>query len=267
MAEAPQPVEARRPEEFRNYAAEARDTVKEFYRLNHTHQTLDFVLAKKEQYLSLDRMEMTVWEALEYLEQLVDDSDPDVDFTQIEHAVQTAEAVRAAGQPRWFQLTGLVHDLGKILCIWGEPQWAVVGDTFPVGCRFSEKCIYHEFFASNPDASHPVYATEHGIYQPHCGLDHVHISWGHDEYVYHVFKNHLPKEGLYALRYHSLYPWHKEGAYAHLANEDDREALKWVKAFNRFDLYSKGDARPNVKELTPYYKDLIDEFVPGKFRW
>ena len=97
MAEAPQPVEARRPEEFRNYAAEARSTVREFYRLNHTHQTLDFVLAKKKEYLSLDRLEMTVWEALEYLEQLVDDSDPDVDFTQIEHAMQTAEAIRAAG--------------------------------------------------------------------------------------------------------------------------------------------------------------------------
>ena len=28
---------------FRDYEAEARDTVKTFYRLNHTHQTLDFV--------------------------------------------------------------------------------------------------------------------------------------------------------------------------------------------------------------------------------
>jgi inositol oxygenase len=43
--------------------------------------------------------------------------------------------------------------------------------------------------------------------------------------------------------------------------------MKWVKAFNRFDLYSKGDARPNVAELTPYYKDLIDEYAPGKLRW
>ena len=43
--------------------------------------------------------------------------------------------------------------------------------------------------------------------------------------------------------------------------------MKWVKAFNRFDLYSKGDQRPNVTELTPYYKDLIDEYVPGKLQW
>jgi len=267
MAQATHPGEGKKPEEFRNYAAEARSSVREFYRLNHTHQTLDFVLGKKKEYLSLHRMEMTVWEALEYMNQLVDDSDPDVDFTQIEHAMQTAEAIRAAGQPRWFQLTGLVHDLGKVLCIWGEPQWAVVGDTFPVGCKFSDKCVYPEFFELNPDSKKPELMTENGIYEEHCGLDNVHLSWGHDEYVYTVFKNHIPEGGLYALRYHSFYPWHKEGAYTHLTNENDRECMKWVKAFNRFDLYSKGDARPNVTELTPYYKDLIDEYVPGKLNW
>ena len=55
-------------DEFRNYDAEARDTVKEFYRLNHTHQTLDFVLDKKREYLGLNRKRMKVWEALEYLD-------------------------------------------------------------------------------------------------------------------------------------------------------------------------------------------------------
>jgi len=260
-------AEGRKPEEFRNYAAEARSTVKEFYRLNHTYQTYDFVQQKKAQYLSLSRRQMTVWEALEYLDTLVDDSDPDVDFTQIEHAMQTAEAIRATGQPRWFVLTGLVHDLGKILCLFGEPQWAVVGDTFPVGCRFSEKCVYPEFFALNPDNDHPVYSTELGIYERNCGLDNVHLSWGHDEYIYHVVKDKLPEGGLYALRYHSFYPWHKEGGYDYLCNVKDRELMKWVKAFNRFDLYSKGDARPDVKALRPYYEELIDEFLPGKLNW
>ena len=32
---------------FRNYDEPARDTVREFYRLNHAHQTLDFVLAEE----------------------------------------------------------------------------------------------------------------------------------------------------------------------------------------------------------------------------
>ena len=248
---------------FRNYETTARDTVREFYRLNHANQTLDFVLAKKAEYLPLERRRMTVWEALEYLNTLVDDSDPDVDFSQIDHALQTAEAVRQAGQPRWLIAAGLVHDLGKVLCLFGEPQWAVVGDTFPVGCAFSDRAVYSEYFAFNPDHAHPLYSTANGIYEPHCGLDNVHMSWGHDEYIFHVVKDHLPVEALYSLRYHSFYPWHKEGAYQHLANDRDREMMKWVKAFNRFDLYSKSDAKPDLAELKPFYDDLIAEFFPG----
>jgi inositol oxygenase len=248
--------------QFRDFAAERRDTVREFYRLNHEHQTLEFVLQKKADYLSLSRKKMTVWEALEFLDTLVDDSDPDVDYTQTEHALQTAEAVRRARQPRWLIAAGLVHDLGKMLCLFGEPQWAVVGDTFPVGCQFSDRAVYPEFFALNADSRDSRYSTKLGIYERHCGLDRVHMSWGHDEYIFHVVKDHLPVEALYALRYHSFYPWHKEGDYDYLCNERDREMLKWVKAFNRYDLYSKGDGRPVLAELRPFYEDLVAEFFP-----
>src|SRR5918995_1587618 len=251
------------PTTFRNYAAPARPTVEEFYRLNHRYQTLDFVLQKKAKYLPLDRRTMGVWDALEYLETLVDDSDPDLDLTQIDHALQTAESIRRANQPRWFVATGLIHDLGKILCLWGEPQWAVVGDTFPVGCAFSDKIVYAEFFDANPDSSHPVYSTPNGIYEPHCGLDAVHMSWGHDEFLYHVVKDVMPEEALYMIRYHSFYAAHREGAYEHLMTDRDREMFKWVRAFNRYDLYSKGDGKPDAKALRPYYEDLINEFFPA----
>ena len=36
---------------FRDYEAETRPEVKEFYRLNHRYQTLEFARRKKEQYL------------------------------------------------------------------------------------------------------------------------------------------------------------------------------------------------------------------------
>jgi inositol oxygenase len=35
------------------------------------------------------------------------------------------------------------------------------------------------------------------------------------------------------IRYHSFYPWHREGAYRHFMNEDDEADLKAVLAFNR----------------------------------
>ena len=252
---------------FRDYRAQARPSVREFYRLNHAHQTYEFVLAKKKQYLAKNRAEMGVWEAMEFLNTLVDDSDPDVDFSQIEHLMQSAEAIRAHGHPRWFILTGLIHDLGKVLCLFGEPQWAVVGDTFPVGCRYSDKIVFAEFFDANPDARNPLFQTEYGVYEAHLGLDDVHLSWGHDEYLYHVTKDYLPEEALAMIRFHSFYAAHREDAYGHLMNERDRELMKWVRAFNPYDLYSKRHAKPDVAALGPYYRDLIAEFFPPKIRW
>ncbi len=68
------------------------------------------------------------------------------------HSFQTAERIREDHPDKdWFHLTGLVHDVGKVLAVWGEPQYAVVGDTFPVCCAFSSKCVFPELFTDNPD--------------------------------------------------------------------------------------------------------------------
>ena len=68
------------------------------------------------------------------------------------HSFQTAERIRAVHPDKeWLQLTGLIHDIGKVVALWGEPQYAVVGDTFPVGCQFSKKCVLYESFEDNPD--------------------------------------------------------------------------------------------------------------------
>jgi inositol oxygenase len=69
------------------------------------------------------------------------------------------------------------------------------------------------------------------------------------------------------IRYHSFYAAHKEGAYTHLMNDRDRELFAWVRAFNPYDLYSKGAARPDVAGLRPYYEDLLAEFFPPVLRW
>ncbi len=254
-------------EEFRNYRAGVNPVVEQFYRENHAHQTLDFVLAKKAQYTPLNKRRMSVWEAMEYLNTLVDDSDPDTDLSQIEHLMQTSEAIRRDGHPRWFVLTGLIHDLGKVLCLYGEPQWSVVGDTFPVGCAFSDKIVYPEFFAANADSQVPQLQTQYGIYSKNCGLQNVHLSWGHDEYLYHVTKDYLPEPAQYMIRYHSFYPGHREHAYDHLLSEHDREMFEWVRKFNPYDLYSKSAERPDANRLMPYYLDLIAEFFPSELRW
>ena len=254
-------------EEFRNYKVDANPTVTEFYRQNHAHQTLEFVLKKKAEYCGLTRGKKSIWEMAEYLNTLVDESDPDTDLTQIEHLLQTAEAIRKDGHPRWMVLAGFLHDLGKVLCLYGEPQWAVVGDTFPVGCAYSDQIVFPEFFATNPDRNVSDYQTEYGIYEQNCGLNKVHLSFGHDEYIYHVTRAYIPEEAQYMLRYHSFYPAHKHGAYRHLMNRQDEHMFKWVQKFNPYDLYSKGRERPNIREVLPYYRDLISEFFPDKIDW
>ncbi len=254
-------------EDYRDYDRPARDTVRDFYRLNHRHQTYDFVRRKKQDFLRLDRRRMTVLQAMDFLDTLVDDSDPDIDLSQREHLLQTAEAIRADGHEDWFVLVGLIHDLGKVLCLFGEPQWAVVGDTFPVGCAFSDRIVYSEFFADNPDTRDPKLQSLCGVYAEGCGLRNVHLSWGHDEYLYRVVEDRLPEPALYAIRYHSFYPWHREGAYGHLLDEHDRAMLPWVLEFNSYDLYSKSPVRPDWDRLRPYYTAVIDRYLPGELRW
>ena len=259
--------EGKTEEEFRQYDAEATPGVAKFYRLNHTHQTVDYVLAKEKEYFGLSRGQKSIWEAAEFLNTLVDDSDPDTDLTQLEHLLQTSEAMRRDNRPRWMVATGFVHDLGKVLCLYGEPQWGVVGDTFPVGCAWSNRIVFPEYFTANPDLHNPLYQTKYGIYEPNCGLDKVHMSFGHDGYIYEAMKHYLPTEALYMLRYHSFYPWHKHGAYAHLTNEQDQENLHWIHEFNQYDLYSKGHTKPDLADLKPYYDDLFAEFFPAKLAW
>ncbi|KAH8898913.1 inositol oxygenase 1 [Thozetella sp. PMI_491] len=257
---------------FRQYE-DACDRVKSFYREQHEKQTVAYNLAARIQFHSASRKreEMSIWEAMEKLNTLIDDSDPDTSLSQIQHLLQTAEAMRRDNKPRWMQLTGLIHDLGKLMFFYGaQGQWDVVGDTFPVGCKFDERIIYPETFQGNPDSKDAVFSTKYGIYHPGCGLDNIMLSWGHDEYLYHVVKDQstLPPEALAMIRYHSFYPWHKEGAYREFMTEKDHEMLKAVKAFNPYDLYSKSDGAPSVEELKPYYLELIDEFFPEKrIKW
>ena len=254
-------------EQFRNYEANARPSVREFYRLNHTQQSYDFVQARRKEFLSLSRKRMGIWEAMEFLNTLVDDSDPDTDMTQLEHLLQTAEQIRKDGHPRWFILTGLIHDLGKILCLYGEPQWAVVGDTFPVGCAYADSIVFKDFFKDNPDSNNPRFQSRLGVYEEGAGLDKVCLSWGHDEYLYHVTKDYLPDEALYMIRYHSFYPAHRERDYEYLMNAKDKAMFDQVRAFNPYDLYTKSHAKPDVGQLRPFYEELIAEYFPRQLNW
>ena len=126
----------------------------------------------------------------------------------------------------WFPLVGFIHDLGKIMLTeeFGElPQWAVVGDTFPLGSKLAINFPFYDkrYHRKNTGLSC-------NIYKDHCGFDKVFFSWGHDEYLASVLernKTRLPKEAIYIIRYHSFYSWHtpndNKRCYENLASCDD----------------------------------------------
>lgn len=265
---------------FRNYEDSVRQSVVELtYTTMHNRQTVEFVKQQHANWLKLDKGEFTIMEMIDILDSLVDDSDPDNDLPNSIHDFQTAERIREEWPDHdWFHLIGLLHDIGKVLAcptVAGEhtlEQWAVVGDTFCVGCKPSDDCVFGlKSFCGNPDLEHPIYGTEYGMYEPNCGISNLLMSWGHDEYMYWVLKKNgctLPEEGLNMIRFHSFYPWHEKRAYTHLEGPEDAETLKWVKEFNKYDLYSKSDSIPDIKSLKPYYQSLLEKYnIGGKLRF
>lgn len=276
-------------EDFRVYSSESTPTrVVDHYRDMRTYQTVAFYKKMEQKYDFSNgkyRRLMTIEEAFQELENYIDASDPDLDLPNLLHLLQTAEGIRKEGHPDWMQLVGLLHDMGKIMFLWGTgedgqdglspngKQWALGGDTFVVGCCIPDDAvILPELNDLNPDMHDERYNTECGIYEPGCGIDNLMFAWGHDEYMYRMLvanDTSLPKEALDMIRYHSAYPWHDRGAYKHLMGPGDEKRIEWVRLFNKFDLYTKDEGHElKVDELWPYYKELCEKYgLGGKLKW
>ena len=265
---------------FRDYeSTDVKASVREHYRKMRSRQTVDYVASMHRKYLNYQNP-MTLWEAMEHLNDLIDVSDPDLDLPNVQHLIQSAEAIRADQRPDWMQLVGLIHDLGKVMFLWGsdedgtsqDEQWGMVGDVFVVGCALPETCVYPEFNKLNPDMENPAYNTEMGIYEEGCGLDALTLAWGHDEYLYKVLENHphnsIPKAGMVMIRYHSFYPWHTGGSYAKLLSKEDEQYLDWIRDFNQYDLYTKSKKVYDLNEVKEYYAPIANKYLgEGQIYW
>lgn len=259
---------------LRNYT-NVSERVRITYELNHREMNMGKVMKLREKWLQFDKGEYSIKEIIDILDDLVDDSDPDVNIPNSIHNFQTAESLRKMYPDEdWLHLVGLLHDLGKVMALWGEAQHFVVGDTYPVGCAFSDKIVFSEYFKENLDYYHPLFRKQIGMYYSNCGLKNVIMSWGHDEYMYEVLKNHetcsLPDDGLNIIRYHSFYPWHLGGEYTHLTSQIDEMILKpLINKFNEHDLYSKTNDVPDCENLwNEYYEPLCKKYgLDGKLKW
>jgi inositol oxygenase len=248
------------------------DTIQyDLYRNMHKNQDLQYVINKKKQYSILDNKIYSMKDALQLLNTFIDPSDPDLDEENLIHGYQTAERIRNIEPAnKELQLIGLIHDVGKILYSFGEPNWAVVGDTYVVGCKYPKSIVYYDTLTRNKDFNK---YDDYGIYKYKCGLDNLHLSFGHDEYLYQVLqqnknKHKISQKYMDVIRYHSFYPWHTSDEYKFFMSEKDNETLKNVKCFNRFDLYSKEDTDFILtKDISAYYDKLIDEYFKKDLQW
>lgn len=257
---------------YRDYT-NVSENIKNHYKKMRENHTFNFNLYLREKYLDFhtNPIRMTIWDAMEKLHNFIDISDPDINLPNMYHLFQTAEAIRKDGLPDWLQLVGLIHDLGKVMYIKGndddgtsiKEQWSLVGDTFIVGCKLPSKMIYPEFNKLNPDMDIEKYNTDNGLYRDNCGLKNCVCSFGHDEYLYQVLKYNktsLPLEALYIIRFHSLYVWHQEEQYKHLASDYDLDMLPILKQFQKYDLYTKCDKTMDITKLKEYYSKIIQKY-------
>jgi inositol oxygenase len=259
---------------YRVYRRDSREW--HFYRERITGSTVDVTQALRRRFLEVRPTPMTIADAMTYYNDIVDESDPDMEHEpQLMHAIQCAMGAKTSGLPEWAVVIGFIHDVGKLLVKLGLRQPFVVGDMWPVGCAPSPDIVCSEFFAENPDSTHPVYGTKLGMYEEGCGLDNLVMSFGHDEYLYRVLLDgvkdggcSLPPEALHPVRYHSAYVIHTAGAYDYFLNDRDREWMPILWAFrDHIDLYTKHGEIENLDRYLPEIWDVVHSYIRPDYRF
>lgn len=252
-------------------------------RLSRARQTLDWVSRTRMRYARLDKGVLTVPQALLLLRAcppismrlVLGEAGPPT--RHLGPALLLATRLLAEyPQQRWLAFAGLLHAMGRLLmhpAFGAAPAWEVVGETFPVGCRFDSRISFHHWFGANPDRRKRLYGTPFGIYNPRCGLADVDMSWSGDEYVTEVLLRNrcpVPPHALFCLRYGSFTTLGGGSSYEKLMDEEDLEALPWLACLRAAKLAAYSDteaavrAEANAEALLESLQGLIHEFAPGR---
>ncbi len=106
---------------FRNYN-DISLNIRNTYKKARQYQNLEFYYKMKNEYDNRNKQLITIWDAIHLLDKFVDQSDPDIELPNIQHLFQSVEAARNNDQPEWLQFTCLIHDLGKIMYLYGNDE-------------------------------------------------------------------------------------------------------------------------------------------------
>ena len=82
---------------FRNYNStiSSLSKIEKTYKKMLENQNIEFVNEMTEDFFMSNPVDYNIWNAIDMLDIIIDESDPDTDLPQIVHAFQTAETIRS----------------------------------------------------------------------------------------------------------------------------------------------------------------------------
>lgn len=72
----------------------------------------------------------------------MDESENEVDINKLVNELKKDESISEDNKKEeWFNIKGIINDLGKIMELYGEKKWEVVGEKFNVGCDWGNYIV------------------------------------------------------------------------------------------------------------------------------
>lgn len=198
----------------------------------HDAQTAETVAALRRKYAAPVFGRVSPWSLIEKLAQCVDPTDQRLyGVSQQMHILQMIDAMEAEGTAtEEMILVTLVHDLGKVLLLTGEPPENVVCMNKPVT-----------------------------VCEPGGGLRDCVFQWNHDEFAYSRLKEYLPDGLAWLVRYHSILP---DACEPYMDARDREYNERYLRPFARYDQGTKSPLNLPQRRLADY-RQVVERALPA----
>jgi len=251
------------------------------YRNTWARQSVNFVMKMRERYFDFGLKRMSIREALEIVKTLkchpfrVTNAGPNLRTLLF----KTAEFARMEGHPDWAILLALIHELGRVVsCIETPPSednqkydWTFAIRSRVLGCAPPSRTNFAEFRNLDPDLSNAQ--SKIGIYQEHCGMENLFLSWTGPEYMYFMLKHNgasLPEEAFGVLRLFPLGDWHTHDEYLYFSSKVDNDMKDFVLEFDKMRKSVRRDCAEDLSDIEcnalweEYYESICHKYECGQ---
>ncbi len=203
----------------------------EMIRARHGAQTLAEASALRAKYAQPVFGEIPVWSLVEKLARVIDPCDDRLYCTSQEvHVLQIIDAMETDGMAsEEFVLAAMLHDIGKVVLLEGEP---------------AENVVYmNEVLLAGA---------------PGAGLAACTLQWSCDDLTWSRLRHHLPPHVAWLIRYHGV---QHDRCAAFMSAQDRDWAARYLEPFQSYDLCSKSPFRRPRRRLEDY-RWVLDKYLP-----